>query len=71
MKKYKFSELNQKATINAVIDYLDGYNGTREWGDDLSVLDAFDCCKDTENEVFYDEFGNVSSGDDYYVKERI
>jgi hypothetical protein len=63
MQKLKFSELNQKETIKAVIDYyqgyLDGQQTDVDYFDEHAFMDAFEGCKDNENEFFYDKSGRM------------
>lgn len=55
---YKFSELSRQAKNIAVLDYIQGWEETHEIGD-MSYDDAYSGCLDTEDEVLYDQFGNV------------
>jgi len=63
MKQYKFSQLNAKAKVIAVFDYYRGIIDNRDWHDDvedcLSFEECFDLCADTENDVVYNEKGEL------------
>lgn len=58
MQKYKFSELDSTSKIKAVKDYIKGWKKTHP-NEELLFYEALKLCDDTENEVYYNLFGEV------------
>ena len=62
MEKYKFSQLKEKAKIQATEDYLNGYyEATKDWRDDynMTFVEAYEGFIDCEEELFYDRNGKL------------
>ena len=59
MKKYKYSELSEKAKITATLDYMYGWNDNHEAVDHINLKEAFWLIGDTEDDILYDEKGNM------------
>lgn len=62
MKKYKFSELNEMAKYEAVKDYQKGWLETHPY-DAFTFHEAWDLIQDTEEDVFYNEEGEIIDED--------
>ena len=58
MKKYKFTELNNKAKIKAAFDYLSGWLETHP-KDSLSVKECMEFCSDINDDVLYNSKGVI------------
>jgi len=58
----KFSELNTTAKNNAIIDYIKGWKETHP-NETLTPKEAMDCCFDSEDDVEYNENGEIENGD--------
>lgn len=59
MKRYKFTQLSDEAKNNAAAHYVAGWSETHD--DSMTIDEALELCLDTNNDVFYNEFGNPIS----------
>lgn len=59
MNKYKFSQLSEEAKTNAAAHYIAGWTETHD--DDMTIDEALELCLDTNDDIFYNEFGKPIS----------
>lgn len=53
----KFTELNTKAQLQAMTDYINGWYETRQYADDVSMLNLYKVLCDLDDN--YDMYGNL------------
>lgn len=68
-KKYRFKKLSSKAKVIAATSYHEDLIQNRNWHDDeedcLTIAEAYDCCIDSNLDVWYDKNGNLIEMEDY------
>lgn len=57
-RQYKYSELDQAAKVRAMTDYLEGWLITHP-NEVISTPELDLLCHDTDDDVLYDEHGNL------------
>ncbi|HLD89520.1 MAG TPA: hypothetical protein VI911_00615 [Patescibacteria group bacterium] len=58
MTKYKFTDLSPEAKLNAMLDYISGWQQTHN-DDPFDLTDAESACLDLNDELFYNEKGEL------------
>ena len=56
-ERFKFSELNNKLQLKVAREYRKDYNETVK--DKIDLKTAFSCCRDTNDDIFYNLNGEV------------